>query len=213
MYCKRNWLAEHRTPFIFLQPFHLHRDPNLTTVRSWYSTGILWEPRPKSPWQKITDNAKETAPSCGHISKGHLWGGEFFFPSRAQGSFLHAVKSHWEYSALWNVPVLGKTNERQQRQTLQHKRNMCVFCSWPLTVGDGDIWTAACHGSEEACWAPDTSNDPLCPCSPTSLQHRARSQSMSSFAFHFMNFMSSGNQMYIRLLISHVLYQQLSNLI
>lgn len=87
MYCKRNWLAEHCTPFIFRQPFHLYRDPNLTTVRSWYSAGILWELWPKNPSLNITDTHEGTTPSCGSDRKEKVTRKRFYLANRPLGSF------------------------------------------------------------------------------------------------------------------------------
>lgn len=80
MYCKRNWLAEHRTPFIFLQAFSSSQGPKLNNsvipVQRWHT------PRAEAkriPDRKVTD--EETTPSCGHIflflKKESLRGGDF----------------------------------------------------------------------------------------------------------------------------------------
>lgn len=108
-----------------------------------------------------------------------------------------------------------KREKNKQRWKQTHEQTVCGFT---LTVWDGDTWTAVCHGLEEACWAPDTSDDPLCPRSPTSLQHRARDvsgqQQMSAFAFHLMYFIVIENMTDIHWLISHVIFQHpLSNLV
>lgn len=179
MYSKRNWLAEHFTPLIFIQPFHLHRDPNLNSVilEHFQSCGQ------RIPDRKFLRVTRKQPPLVVRFFKKEgkvmRW-----FLSVASGSFVHAGISAGNilHCEMWPFQdrQTGKNTERW-KQT--HEQTVCGFT---LTVWDGDTWTAVCHGLEEACWAPDTSDDPLCPRSPTSLQHRARDmsgqQQMSAFA-------------------------------
>lgn len=58
LYSKRNWF--HRT-FIFIQPFHLHRDPNLNSVI------LLRAASQRIPGRSFLMMMKGTAPPCGNI--------------------------------------------------------------------------------------------------------------------------------------------------
>lgn len=141
MYCKRNWLAEHCTPFIFLQPFHLHRDPNLTTVWSWYSTGILWEPWPKNPWQKITENDKETTPSCGQILKKESYEEEIFI--FLQGHLVHSFVLKCPEGILC-IMKCDRFQDRQignkQRRRQTHEQR-CFVCGFPPALSPFEMAT------------------------------------------------------------------------
>lgn len=61
LYSKRNWF--HRT-FIFIQPFHLHRDPNLNSVI------LVRAASQRTPGRKFLRMRRGTAPSCGYTRGG-----------------------------------------------------------------------------------------------------------------------------------------------
>ena len=94
MYCKRNWLGEHRTPFIFLQAFSSSQGPKLNNsvipVQRWHT--------PRAEAKRIPDRrvtGEETTPSCGQIFKKKKFSRRRFLiltslHLRASGSFLHA---------------------------------------------------------------------------------------------------------------------------